>query len=70
MTAMLEPDQTVIDLSPEDIKAAVRNALTRAGCSFDELAQQAKTGRFTSLRARLAWVAIGGFYEGNVGKGV
>lgn len=68
MTAVIEPEETVIELSPQDVEASVKNALSKLGCTFDELAQQARTGHFQSLRARIAWVAIGGFYEGNVGK--
>lgn len=47
-----------------DLRAAIRHALDRAGCSFDELATQAKTGHFSSMRARAAWVAIGDLYPG------
>ncbi|WP_280448436.1 hypothetical protein [Nocardia brasiliensis] len=68
MTAVAQPDETVIELTQADIKASVDNALRRVGCTFDELAKQARTGDFQSLRARLAWVAIGGFYEGDVGE--
>ena len=65
MAAVIEPDRSeVIELTSEDVEAAVRNALADAGCSFDELAGQARSGRFMLLRARLAWIAVGGFYEG------
>lgn len=63
MTAVIEPGAVLI-AGPEDTKLAIANALRRAGCTFDELAEQAKTGRFESLRARLAWIAIGGYYGG------
>jgi hypothetical protein len=46
-----------------DLHVAVKNALDRAGCTFDELAQQARAGNFSSIRARLAWVAIGDLYQ-------
>jgi hypothetical protein len=45
-----------------DLQAAVKNALDRAGSTFEELACQAETGHFTSIRARLAWTAIGDLY--------
>ncbi len=63
MTAVAEPGPVLI-AGPEDTKVAIANALRRADCTFDELAQQAATGRFDSLRARLAWIAIGGYYGG------
>jgi hypothetical protein len=48
--------------TPADLRAAVGHALARAGCSFEELARQARTGNFGSIQARLAWVAIGDLY--------
>ena len=67
MTAALKVADQSTDVevaTREDLKAAVANALRRAGCrSFDDLAEQAHTGRFTSMRARLAWVAIGDLYQ-------
>jgi hypothetical protein len=63
MTAVVEqPDNTVVVASAADLQSAVENALRRAGCSFEELAQQAQTGNFDSIQARLAWVAIGDLY--------
>jgi hypothetical protein len=53
-----------------DLRAAVDHALTRAGCTFDELAAQAKTGHFDSMRGRLAWVAIGDLYRVDLGPDV
>jgi hypothetical protein len=47
-----------------DLRAAVKHALVRANCTFDQLAEQAKTGHFSSMRARSAWVAIGDLYPG------
>ncbi|MBF6298223.1 hypothetical protein IU459_11795 [Nocardia amamiensis] len=63
MTAVIEPEETVMIAGPKDTEIAIKNALRRAGCTFDELAEQARTGQFRSLRARLAWVAIGGYYK-------
>lgn len=45
-----------------DLRAAITHALGRAECTFDQLAQQARTGNFDSIQARLAWVAIGDLY--------
>ncbi len=61
MTSVLEgpvvPD--VIEASEDDAILAVQNALTGAGISADELMAEAAAGRFSSLRSRMAWVAIG-----------
>jgi hypothetical protein len=41
--------------SEADLRNAVDHSLERAGVSLEELARQAKQGRFSSERARLAW---------------
>jgi len=69
MTEALSRRKKVEIASADDLRAAVDNALARAGCTFDELAAQAKTGHFDSMRARLAWVASGDLY-GNPGSPV
>jgi hypothetical protein len=69
MTRALSRRKEVEIASADDLRAAVDHALARAGCTFDELAEQAKTGHFDSMRARLAWVAIGDLY-GNLGSSV
>jgi hypothetical protein len=69
MTRALSRRKDVEIASADDLRAAVDNALARAGCTFDELAAQAKTGHFDTMRARLAWVAIGDLY-GNLGSSV
>jgi hypothetical protein len=69
MTRALRRRKDVEIASADDLRAAVDNALARAGCTFDELAAQAKTGHFDTMRARLAWVAIGDLY-GNLGSSV
>jgi predicted nucleotidyltransferase len=66
MTAVADPEAQVQVADGEDVKAAISNALKRAGCSFDELAEQAKTGRYSSTRSRLAWMAIGDLYGVNL----
>ncbi len=68
MTAIMEPDNTVVVADAADLQSAVTNALRRAGCSFEELARQARTGNFDSIQARLAWVAIGDLYEVDIAK--
>lgn len=42
----------------QDILAAARRTLRRAGVTVDELREQAREGRFSSERARLAWFMI------------
>jgi hypothetical protein len=60
MTAVArEEDDTVVPATEEDLRQAVRGALQRCGLTYQQLAEQARTGRFSSVRARLAWVAIG-----------
>jgi hypothetical protein len=68
MTRALKRPREVEVATPDDLRAAINNALDRAGCTFDELAAQAKKGRFDSMRARLAWVAIGDLYGLDLGQ--
>jgi hypothetical protein len=60
-TAVRETDVDV--LSREDVDAVVNHTLTSLDLSFDELAEQAHTGHFESIEARLAWLAIGELYS-------
>lgn len=57
--ALVFDDDVVIEASTEDLRAALRSALSQSGFTFGQLANQASTGRFESLKARLAWNAIG-----------
>ena len=66
MTAVADPGAQVQVADEDDLRAAISNALKRAGCSFDELAEQARTGQYSSTRARLAWMAIGDLYGVNL----
>lgn len=61
MTRMLSRSEVEV-ATRADLRAAIEHALNRAGCTFDELAEQARTGNFDSIHARLAWVAIGDLY--------
>ena len=63
MTRTLTPGEVEV-ATTADLRAAVEHALDRAGCTFPELAAQAKKGHFNSMRARTAWVAIGDLYPG------
>lgn len=65
MTAIAErPESDVTQATATDLEEAVKNALEHAGLTFDELAEQARSGDFESTRARLAWVAIGDLHGG------
>lgn len=66
MTAVADPNAQVQIADAADLKAAISNALRRAGCTFDELADQARSGHYSSTRARLAWMAIGDLYGVNL----
>lgn len=63
MTAVVEPEANVETATVEETRQAIRNALQRAGgITFDQLAEQARSGRYSSTKARLAWMAIGDLY--------
>lgn len=49
----------VIKMSRSEYERARDAALKELGLTYDELAAQARAGRFTSLRARKLWLAIG-----------
>ena len=41
-----------------DVRIAVRDALDKIGTTFGELAAQAASGRFSSKRACMTWMAV------------
>jgi hypothetical protein len=59
VTAVLPNRPDVIEASDEDLRRALRRAERRSGFTYEQLAEQASTGHFENVRARLAWVAIG-----------
>jgi hypothetical protein len=59
VTAVLPDQPAVLEASEADLRVAVHNAVKRSGYTLPELVEQARTGQFGSVRARLAWVAIG-----------
>ena len=61
--AARDPYPNVIEASDSDLRESIRNAEQKSGCTYDQLAEQARTGNFKSFKARLAWVAIGGLRE-------
>lgn len=62
MTAVM-PSAEVDVLSAEDAQLVVKHTLAELGVTFEELAAQAQTRTFTSIDARLAWLAIGDLYR-------
>ncbi|MBL7498604.1 hypothetical protein I6A84_03375 [Frankia sp. CNm7] len=58
MTAPPTPDVDLYIATEEDFQAAKANALRRAGCTLEELREQARTGEFRSSRAYIAWVFL------------
>lgn len=53
----------VVEATDDDLWESIHNAERRAGFTYEELAEQARTGQYASTEARLAWVAIGGLKE-------
>ncbi len=58
MTAVLPDRPDLVEATEDDLRVAVQRALEDAGVTFEELKSQAESGRFASLRARLAWMAV------------
>jgi hypothetical protein len=54
-------EPTVEVITRDEVATAVRDALRQLHLSMEELERQARTGRFTSTRARLVWSAIHDF---------
>jgi hypothetical protein len=52
-------DVEVIEVSQTEYRRAREAALRELGLTYRELQAQARTGRFSSLRARKLWLAIG-----------
>ena len=53
-------DVEVIELTREEWDALVAAELARLGLTYEELAEQARTGDFACEDARRVWLAIGG----------
>lgn len=60
----MTPAQMAVEVQvadEEDVRAAIELELTEADVSLEELLEQARTSRFQSERARLAWFVISSF---------
>ena len=57
------PDVEVQVLDDDGVQELINNALAEAGCSWEELQQQARVGRFTNETAREVWFVVSTFAE-------
>jgi hypothetical protein len=57
------PYPHVIEATDGDLRESIRKAEKRSGFTYDQLAEQARTGKYKTFQARLAWVAVGGLRE-------
>lgn len=64
-TGMVVDDaEIVVDiLTYEEAQNAIQFNLDLAGCTWEELDQQAKAGQFTSEKARRAWFIVSSLVE-------
>lgn len=53
----------------DDVRKSAQDTLTQAGLTECELREQARTGQFTSLRARMAWVVVSALEPGTCSTG-
>lgn len=58
-----EASVEVYEATDEDLTVAVKKALKRAKVTADELREQARTGRFKSEDARIAWLMVSDFLD-------
>jgi hypothetical protein len=54
------PTIEFVEADSAEWKQSVRDALAELGLTYEQLAEQARTGHFTSHRARRLWVFAGG----------
>jgi hypothetical protein len=62
----MTPAQASVDVqvaTDEDLRAAITDVLEGANVTLDELREQARTGRFSSEDARIAWFVISDFVD-------
>lgn len=53
----------VEEASDADLRASVNRALRREGITLDQLRNEARTGNFTTLGRRLAWIVARGLED-------
>ena len=52
------PKVETLDATEFQLQTARKNALNRAGLTERQLREQARTGQFDSVQARLAWMVV------------
>lgn len=57
---MTADDDPLIVVSEAEFEAAAQRALADLGLTYDQLAEQARRGGFSSSQAHALWVSIGG----------
>lgn len=60
MTAIVERPETaeLLEASEHETRMSIRRALERAGLSEEQLRQQALENNFSTVSARMAWMAL------------
>ena len=56
----MQEEVEVFELTREEWDAGVAAELARLGLTYEELAEQARTGDFACEDARWVWLAVGG----------
>jgi len=58
--AVHDDDIEVVRLTPAKQRRAIDAALDALGLTREQIREQARTGQFSSIRARQLWMATGG----------
>jgi hypothetical protein len=58
-----DDDSSIIILSVEELEQIIANALRNVGCTYEELAEQARTETFQSWKAHRTWVVVRGLVK-------
>lgn len=59
----MSDDVDVYVVTELDTAHAIRNTLGWLGCTYDELAEAHQTGDYPTVRHRMAWAALGPYYD-------
>lgn len=54
-----DADDVVAEMTPYQYRQARAAALRSIGMTYNELAKEAREGRFSSVRAKKVWIAFG-----------
>lgn len=58
-----DTDEFLDILTDEEVQQGIQDNLDMAGCTWEELDQQARAGQFTSEKARRAWFVVASLVE-------